>query len=54
MAPANRSVAGAIQLALNAAGHSDKTNMALSWMRDGCPPEVSLRPTGIPSNANVF
>ncbi|KAL4803154.1 Non-repetitive/WGA-negative nucleoporin C-terminal-domain-containing protein [Aspergillus unguis] len=31
----NQFFAGAIQLALNVAGRSDKANMALSWMMDG-------------------
>ncbi|KAI9368699.1 Non-repetitive/WGA-negative nucleoporin C-terminal-domain-containing protein [Aspergillus egyptiacus] len=33
----NQFFAGAIQLALNVAGRSDKANMALSWMMDGQP-----------------
>ena len=37
----NQFFAGAIQLALNVAAQSDKANMALAWIVDGCPPEVS-------------
>lgn len=41
---ADRSLAGAIQLALTVAKHSDQTNMALAWIMDGCPPDVRYFP----------
>lgn len=44
---------GAIQLALNVAGRSDKANMALSWMMDGQPQPVRRPSSGMPYNANV-
>lgn len=43
---------GAIQLALNVAGRSDKANMALSWMMDGQPQPVRCTSSGMPYNAN--
>ncbi|KAJ5577531.1 uncharacterized protein N7459_006495 [Penicillium hispanicum] len=39
---ANQFFAGAIQLALNVAGRSDKANLALSWIMDGRPQEVPM------------
>ena len=41
----NQFFAGAIQLALNVAARSDKANMALSWIVDGRPEDVSFYPS---------
>lgn len=40
---------GAIQLALNVAGHSDKANLALSWIVDGRPEQVPKPRTSVPT-----
>lgn len=40
---------GAIQLALNVAGRSDKANLALSWIMDGRPEQVLYAPLHTPA-----